>query len=211
MSRAVLAIGSNVGDRFYHLNSVVIALGDRLVGVSSVYENPAFGPIPQQAFLNAVAIATDDSAQPSDWLSFASRMEQIAGRVRELRWGPRSLDVDVVTVHHQGSHVFSDDPWLRLPHPGSHERACVLLPWAQISPDDELLGRGRVSDLLAALPSAARSRSAGRTSPSSTRARCQSSASATSPRTAARTAWSGRSRTPTTSCSTATSGHRSRR
>jgi 2-amino-4-hydroxy-6-hydroxymethyldihydropteridine diphosphokinase len=152
----VLAIGSNVGDRFYHLNSVVAALGDRLGAASSIYDNPAFGPIPQEAFLNAVVIAQDDTAQPSDWLSFASRMEQVAGRVRELRWGPRSLDVDVITVHHNGSHVINDDPWLRLPHPGAHERACVLLPWAQICPDDELPGRGQVGELLAALPSSSR-------------------------------------------------------
>ncbi len=156
MSRAVLALGSNVGDRFYHLNSVVIALGERLMGASSIYDNPAFGPIPQEAFLNAVVIAEDDTAGPVDWLSFASRMEQVAGRVRELRWGPRSLDVDVITVHHGGAHVFNDDPWLRLPHPAAHERACVLLPWAQICPDDELPGHGRVGDLLGRLPSPSR-------------------------------------------------------
>ncbi|MGH3430569.1 MAG: 2-amino-4-hydroxy-6-hydroxymethyldihydropteridine diphosphokinase, partial [Mycobacteriales bacterium] len=119
---------------------------------SPVYDNPAFGPIPQENFLNAVVIAEDDMAEPSDWLSFAARMEQIAGRVRELRWGPRSLDVDVVTVFHHGKHVFNDDPWLRLPHPGAHERASVLLPWARICPDDELPGRGAVSELLAGLP-----------------------------------------------------------
>ncbi len=153
MSRAVLAIGSNVGDRFYHLNSVAVGLGARLVGASSIYDNPPFGPIPQEAYLNAVVIAEDETAEPSDWLSFASRMEQIAGRVRELRWGPRSLDVDVITVHHNGAHVYADDPWLRLPHPGAHERACVLVPWAQVCPNDELPGHGRVSELLAALPS----------------------------------------------------------
>ncbi|MGI8648554.1 MAG: 2-amino-4-hydroxy-6-hydroxymethyldihydropteridine diphosphokinase [Acidimicrobiales bacterium] len=152
MSRAVLAMGSNVGDRFYHLSSVVRALGPRLIEVSPVFENPAFGPIPQEPFLNAVAAARDDTAGPADWLHFAARMEQAAGRVRELRWGPRSLDVDVITVYHQGKQVRSDDPWLRLPHPRARERACVLLPWAHICPDDELPGYGQVSQLLAALP-----------------------------------------------------------
>jgi 2-amino-4-hydroxy-6-hydroxymethyldihydropteridine diphosphokinase len=154
MSRAVLAIGSNVGDRFGHLNSVLTGLGKKLVAASPIYENPAFGPIPQEDFFNAVIIAEDDTAEPGDWLSFAARMEQMAGRIRELRWGPRSLDVDVITVHHRGAPVITDDPWLRLPHPGALERACVLVPWARIAPDDELPGHGKVSDLVKTLPEA---------------------------------------------------------
>lgn len=156
MSRAVLAIGSNLGDRFYHLNSVVAGLGDRLIAASSVYENPPWGPVPQQDYLNAVVIAEDDDCSPGGWLDVAARFEQSAGRTRDLRWGPRSLDVDVVTVTELNRPVRSDNPWLLLPHPRAHERIFVLLPWAEIAPDDELLGYGPVAALAAKEPLEAR-------------------------------------------------------
>lgn len=72
--------------------------------------------------------------------------------MRELRWGPRTLDVDIVTV--QG--VTSDDPELLLPHPGTPDRASVLIPWLEIDPDAEVPGHGRAVDLLARLPEADR-------------------------------------------------------
>ena len=87
------------------------------------------------------------------WLARAHELEEAAGRTREVRWGPRTLDVDVVMVtEDDGTPVVSDDPGLTLPHPRAHERAFVLLPWATLDPGAELPGRGRVADLLAALP-----------------------------------------------------------
>ena len=79
-------------------------------------------------------------------------LERRAERVRERRWGPRTLDVDVVTV----DGVRSDHPDLLLPHPGTHERATVLVPWLEIDPDAEVPGKGRADELLAALPEADR-------------------------------------------------------
>ena len=89
----------------------------------------------------------------SGWLARAHELEQAAGRTREVRWGPRTLDVDVVTVtEDDGTPVLSDDPRLTLPHPRAHERAFVLLPWSTLEPAAVLPGKGRVADLLAALP-----------------------------------------------------------
>jgi 2-amino-4-hydroxy-6-hydroxymethyldihydropteridine diphosphokinase len=73
-----------------------------------------------------------------------------------VRWGPRTLDVDVLTVEDAGAGVTSEDPELLLPHPRLAERAFVLVPWAEIEPDTVVPGRGRVADLLAALPAAER-------------------------------------------------------
>src|SRR3712207_8150481 len=89
----------------------------------------------------------------SGWLALARQLEQAAGRPREVRWGPRTLDVDVVTVtEDDGTPVLSDDPALTLPHPRAHERAFVLVPWLTLDPAAELPGHGRAADLLAKLP-----------------------------------------------------------
>ena len=87
------------------------------------------------------------------WLVRAHELEEAAGRTREQRWGPRTLDVDIVTVtEDDGTPVHSDDPRLTLPHPHAHERAFVLLPWVTLEPGAVLPGKGKVADLLAALP-----------------------------------------------------------
>ncbi|AXB45654.1 2-amino-4-hydroxy-6-hydroxymethyldihydropteridine diphosphokinase [Amycolatopsis albispora] len=148
MSRAVLSLGSNLGDRLGHLNSVVTAL--RPVAVSSVYETKPWGVEDQPDFLNAVCVVDDPARDHWAWLRAGQELERAAGRVRELRWGPRTLDVDVVTV----DDVRSADPELLLPHPGTPERASVLIPWLEIEPDAVLPGHGPIADLLAALPDA---------------------------------------------------------
>lgn len=137
MSVAVLSIGSNVGDRLAHLRTAVDALRPMLVAVSPVYETPPWGPVPQDDYLNAVLIARDDAATPSDWLARAHAAEAAAGRTRDVRWGPRTLDVDIVSV----DDVVSDDPALTLPHPRAHERAFVLVPWLAAQPDAHLGGQ----------------------------------------------------------------------
>jgi 2-amino-4-hydroxy-6-hydroxymethyldihydropteridine diphosphokinase len=148
MSRAVLSIGSNLGDPLANLRSVVEAFSPYLVGVSPVFRTPPWGPVAQPEFLNAVLIAEDRDASPHDWLTRGQACEQAAGRIREVYWGPRTLDVDVVTV----DEVVSDDPVLTLPHPQAAERAFVLVPWWSLDPEATLPGRGSVLSLLQALP-----------------------------------------------------------
>jgi 2-amino-4-hydroxy-6-hydroxymethyldihydropteridine diphosphokinase len=96
MTRAVLSIGSNLGDRLAHLRSVVDAFAPQLVAVSSVYSTAPWGGVPQQHYLNAVLVVDDPVAEPLDWLRRGQALEQAADRVREVRWGARTLDVDVV-------------------------------------------------------------------------------------------------------------------
>ena len=143
MSRAVLSIGSNLGDRFGHLASAVEGLKDVLVAASPVYQTPPWGPVPQGDYLNAVLIVDDPGTGPRGWLDRAHDLERAAGRERDVRWGPRTLDVDV--VHVDGAE--SGDPELTLPHPRAHERAFVLVPWADVDPQAELPGHGPVAAL----------------------------------------------------------------
>ena len=137
MSRAVLAIGSNVGDRLANLHVAVETLRPWLVAVSPLYETPPWGPVAQDDYVNAVLIVADPDAAPRDWLARARAAERAAGRTRELRWGPRTLDVDVITV----DDVTSDEPELTLPHPRAAGRAFVLVPWLDVDPAAELVGR----------------------------------------------------------------------
>ncbi|GAB3588551.1 2-amino-4-hydroxy-6-hydroxymethyldihydropteridine diphosphokinase [Amycolatopsis endophytica] len=146
--RAVLSLGSNLGDRLAHLRSVVDGLGPAVVAVSSVYETEPWGVEDQPDFLNAVCIVDDPARDEWAWLRAGQSLERDAHRVRELRWGPRTLDVDIVTV----DDVRSDDPELLLPHPGTPERASVLIPWLEIDPNAILPGHGPVRDLLATRP-----------------------------------------------------------
>jgi len=147
MSAAVLSIGSNLGDRRAALQSAVDALRPWLVAVSAVYETPPWGPVEQDDYLNAVIIVDDATASPRDWLDRAHRAEAGAGRTRDVRWGPRTLDVDVIDV----DGLTRDEPSLVLPHPRASERAFVLVPLLQLRPDAHLAGRP-VAALLADLP-----------------------------------------------------------
>ncbi|CCQ14796.1 2-amino-4-hydroxy-6-hydroxymethyldihydropteridi ne pyrophosphokinase [Rhodococcus sp. AW25M09] len=134
MTRAVLSIGSNIGDSLGHLRSVTEQLGSRVVACSPVYRSAPWGGVEQQDFLNAVVVAADDAYDAWDWLRMGQGLEEAADRVRVQHWGPRSLDVDVVAC----DDLVSDDPRLILPHPRAHERAFVLLPWLDIEPDATL-------------------------------------------------------------------------
>jgi len=141
----VLSIGSNLGDRGATLQGAVEAFRPWLVAVSPVFETAPWGPVPQDDYYNAVLIADDPAAAPRDWLVRAHAAEQRAGRTRDVRWGPRTLDVDVVDV----DGIRSDDPELTLPHPRAAERAFVLVPWLAAEPEAVLAGRP-VRELLAA-------------------------------------------------------------
>ncbi|MGY1783935.1 2-amino-4-hydroxy-6-hydroxymethyldihydropteridine diphosphokinase [Geodermatophilus sp. SYSU D00698] len=153
MSRAVLSLGANLGDRAKALRTAVEALRvDGLVARSTLYETPPWGPVEQPPYLNAVVFVRGDR-DAAGWLARAHELEQAAGRTRDVRWGARTLDVDVVTVTaDDGTPVLSDDPALTLPHPRAHERAFVLVPWLSLDPTAVLPGHGRVADLVAALP-----------------------------------------------------------
>jgi 2-amino-4-hydroxy-6-hydroxymethyldihydropteridine diphosphokinase len=148
MTRAVLSLGSNLGDRLSYLRLAVDGFRDVLEKVSPVYETAPWGVTDQPDFLNAILIVSSPKIDEWGWLRRGQNLENAAGRIREKRWGPRTLDVDVVTV----DGVTSDHPDLRLPHPGTPTRATVLIPWLAVAPDAELPGHGPVAALLAALP-----------------------------------------------------------
>jgi 2-amino-4-hydroxy-6-hydroxymethyldihydropteridine diphosphokinase len=143
VTAAVLSIGSNVGDRLAHLQSVVDGLGAAVTAVSPVYETDPWGGVEQQAFYNAVVLADDPALDAKGWLQFGRRMESEAERVREQRWGPRTLDVDVISCRAGDTVLTSADPELVLPHPRAHERAFVLVPWLAVDPDATLEVEGR--------------------------------------------------------------------
>jgi 2-amino-4-hydroxy-6-hydroxymethyldihydropteridine diphosphokinase len=147
VTRAVLSLGSNLGDRFAHLRAAVTGFADAVVAASPVYETAPWGGVDQDDFLNAVLIVDDPGTDAWGWLRRGQALENASGRIREVRWGPRTLDVDVVVV----DGVVSSDPELLLPHPGTPERATVLRPWLDIDPDAVLAGHGPVAALLTAL------------------------------------------------------------
>ncbi|MDT0446877.1 2-amino-4-hydroxy-6-hydroxymethyldihydropteridine diphosphokinase [Streptomyces johnsoniae] len=150
--RAVLSLGSNLGNRLETLQGAVDALADtpglRIKAVSPVYETDPWGVDPgsQPTYFNAVVILKT-TLPPSSLWERAQAIEEAFERVRDSRWGPRTLDVDIVT--YQGA--VSDDPALTLPHPRAHERAFVLVPWHDVDPDAEVPGHGAVAGLLPAL------------------------------------------------------------
>ncbi|HEY2223408.1 2-amino-4-hydroxy-6-hydroxymethyldihydropteridine diphosphokinase [Actinomycetospora sp.] len=155
MTRAVLSLGSNIGDREAHLRHALDALAPWTTAVSSTYATAPWGGVSQDDFLNLVVAVDDPDAGPYDWLDRAQRAERSRARDRSaeaVRWGPRTLDIDVLTVEDAGEGMINDDPLLLLPHPRLSERAFVLVPWAEIESETTVPGRGRVAELLAALP-----------------------------------------------------------
>lgn len=153
VTRAVLSAGSNIGDVRAHLRSVVAALGTDLRAVSGVYLTPPWGGVEQDDFANITLIA-EGRRTARDWLELCWELERAADRVREVRWGPRTLDVDVVSVEQAGRVLRSDDEELTLPHPRAWQRAFVLVPWLEIEPDARLWtpeGERGVADLVAEL------------------------------------------------------------
>lgn len=151
MTSALLSLGSNLGDRLRHLRGAVLAFGEAVVLTSPVYETPPWGDPDQPHYLNAVLLVTDPTASARDWLERAQAAEREAGRVRdpERRFGPRTLDVDVISVWDEDDQpVISEDPELTLPHPRAHLRAFVLRPWADVQPYGRLAGHGWLTDLL---------------------------------------------------------------
>jgi dihydroneopterin aldolase / 2-amino-4-hydroxy-6-hydroxymethyldihydropteridine diphosphokinase len=151
----VLALGANLADRLQTLRSAVRALsavpGLDDVVPSPVFETPPVGGPEQPAYLNAVVLART-RLSPRALLHAAQQVEDAHGRARTVRWGPRTLDVDVLVF----GDLVSSDAELTLPHPRARERGFVLVPWAAADPDGVLPGPhgGRVADLAAAAPDA---------------------------------------------------------
>lgn len=142
MRRVFLGLGSNVGDRWKHLREAVASLPD-VVAVSPVYEtDPVGGPGGQGQYLNCVVeLAT--ALPPRRILGICHRLESAADRVRTERWGPRTLDVDILLI----DGVALDEPDLQIPHPRLRERRFVLEPLRDLDPalvpeDLDRLGRG---------------------------------------------------------------------
>jgi 2-amino-4-hydroxy-6-hydroxymethyldihydropteridine diphosphokinase len=134
--RAFLGLGSNLGDRRGHLAAAVRSLAD-VVAVSPVYETAPVGGPDQDDYLNVV-VELDTALGPRDLLGVCRRLEAAAGRVRAQRWGPRTLDVDIVWI----DGVTVDDPDLQVPHPRMSERRFVLAPLRDLAPD--LVSEGEV-------------------------------------------------------------------
>lgn len=131
LRRAFLGLGTNLGDRRRYLQDAVSALPD-LVAVSTVYETEPVGGPDQGAFLNIVA-ELRTAKEPYELLELCRSLERSAGRERRVRWGPRTLDVDVLWI----DGVTIDDDELTVPHPRMYQRNFVVVPLLEIAPDLE--------------------------------------------------------------------------
>jgi 2-amino-4-hydroxy-6-hydroxymethyldihydropteridine diphosphokinase len=146
--RAILALGSNLGDRLATLQKAVNLLADSTTGstgvaVSPVYETAPVGGPQQPDYLNAVLVI-DTLLSPRALLRRCQSVEEMLHRLRRERWGARTIDVDIIIY----SDITSDEPSLVLPHPRAHERAFVLAPWLDVEPAATVPGHGRIADLL---------------------------------------------------------------
>lgn len=155
---AVVALGANLGDRARTLAAATdeiarLPLVDEVVAsipIESVALKPAGPDASAPAYLNSVALVTTRLA-PTILLEMLHRIEAAHGRERVVVWGDRTLDLDLIAY----GDVVVDSPNLVLPHPRAAERDFVLAPWLSLDPDAVLVGKGRVADLLAAVPAAA--------------------------------------------------------
>jgi 2-amino-4-hydroxy-6-hydroxymethyldihydropteridine diphosphokinase len=149
VAEAYLGLGSNLGDKRAMLTEALARLdatpGIRVTARSRFYRTPPWGDTNQDWFLNAAA-ALDTTLSPADLLAACLQVERQLGRVRERKWGPRSIDIDVLAYGQEAV----DDPDLVLPHPFVLQRAFVLKPLADIAPD-LAIGGTSVRDALAQL------------------------------------------------------------
>lgn len=143
----VWSLGANIGDPLANLSDAVRVLGATpgvtVTAVSPVYATAPVGNVVQPDFLNVVALGHSD-LPPLVLLERCQSIEDLLGRVRTERWGPRTVDVDIILL----GDLVSDDERLTLPHPRAHERAFVLVPWLAVDADAVLPGRGPVAALV---------------------------------------------------------------
>lgn len=143
--KAVIALGSNLGDRELNIDSAVAEIAKiiEVTHLSTNHETDPVGGPDQPKYLNAVLIA-ESLLTPEELLKALLAIESRLGRVREIHWGPRTIDLDLIIVDDEKI----DSPDLVLPHPRAHERRFVLEPWAEIDPEAVLPGHGRVEEIL---------------------------------------------------------------
>ncbi len=143
--KAVVALGANLGDPKEQIDVAVTLLREatEVVAVSSYYVTKPVGNLDQPDFINAVCILESD-LPAADLLSLLHGIEKTLGRERHEKWGPRTLDLDLI----QYGTLLSKAEELQLPHPRAHERRFVLEPWHEIEPDAVLLTHGKISQLL---------------------------------------------------------------
>jgi 2-amino-4-hydroxy-6-hydroxymethyldihydropteridine diphosphokinase len=150
VTTAFVGLGANLGAREETLRLAVELLGAAddvdVLAVSKLRETEPVGVVDQPAFLNG-AVAIETARAPRDLLDLLLEIERSLGRVREERWGPRTIDLDLLVY---GAEVV-DEPGLRVPHPRLHERRFALEPLAELQPDLDVPGWGEVSTLLSAL------------------------------------------------------------
>ena len=150
MTTAYVGLGANLGSREATVRRAVELLGATdgvdVLAVSQLRETAPVGVVDQPPFLNG-AVAIETARAPRDLLDLLLEIERSLGRVREERWGPRTIDLDLLVY---GDEVV-DEPGLRVPHPHLHERRFALEPLAELQPDLEVPGWGEVSTLLSAL------------------------------------------------------------
>ena len=131
MARAFLSLGSNIGDRGRHLYDALVTVRDNdTIKISNVYATEPVGGVVQDVFWNIV-VELETTATPRELLERARRAETMAERVRDVRWGPRTLDVDVLLV----GDLVSSDPEILIPHPRMWERRFVLAPLRELAPE----------------------------------------------------------------------------
>ncbi|WP_067841173.1 2-amino-4-hydroxy-6-hydroxymethyldihydropteridine diphosphokinase [Amphibacillus sediminis] len=134
MNRAYIALGSNISPRSQYLEQAVQLLSEctniEIINKSSIYHTEPMGYVDQNNFLNQV-ISIDTSLSSFDLLTVCQNIENDLGRKREIRWGPRTLDLDILLYNHEN--MITEQ--LILPHPRMHERAFVLVPLAELAPD----------------------------------------------------------------------------
>ena len=151
--RAVLSVGANLDNAASTVADVLRYFEADTVAASPIYDTAPWGVTDQPDFANAVVII-ETAESPEELLDRCQALENAAGRVREIRWGPRTLDVDIVQcTAADGSEIRSATDRLSLPHPHAHERAFVLVPWLAADPDGVLAGVP-VATLVDGLPSA---------------------------------------------------------
>jgi 2-amino-4-hydroxy-6-hydroxymethyldihydropteridine diphosphokinase len=152
-TRAYVGLGSNLGDREAALEEAIALLRGHpdieVVAVSTLRETEPWGPVEQPSYLNGAA-AIDTRLQPRELLGVLLDVERLLGRVRAERFGPRTIDLDLLLY----GEVVVDEPGLEVPHPRLHERAFALEPLRELDPELVVPGKGPVARLLAALEAA---------------------------------------------------------
>lgn len=148
--KATISLGSNLGDRFQYLQNALDAInvltGTQVHSVSPVFETDPVGGPEQGQYLNAVAVVKT-VLSPEQFLAETQKIELEQNRERNERWGPRTLDIDLLAMDTE----VRSTPELELPHPRAHERAFVLLPWSFLDPDFVIPGKASVAQLLEGL------------------------------------------------------------